>query len=253
MAVEPRSLILIVYAPVQTGNDRRSVAVVRAMEQALPGLRLEWTVTEDQRLTLLPQRDAWLIQARRDGGFPLICNNDERYPVMVSGLIAPAVTPGPGAPALLEVHAEFPLDAVGIAAATRLLEEVAEAAHAFWGRVLPEGVAETVSRQFHRAAHEAHVPPKGLPSLKFPWELSAPEIPHYVGWLNYWSSATARALGFPEPSRDVELLSRARRTATGGWVVRLSDAPLDLDDPSHLSALKRAYERFPEIGGRPSS
>nr|WP_095976989.1 DUF5953 family protein [Melittangium boletus] len=28
------------------------------------------------------------------------------------------------------------------------------------------------------------------------------------------------------------------------------DAPLDLDNPAHLDALKRAYERFPEIGGR---
>ena len=29
-----------------------------------------------------------------------------------------------------------------------------------------------------------------------------------------------------------------------------SEAPLDLDNPAHLDALKRAYERFPEIGGR---
>jgi hypothetical protein len=28
------------------------------------------------------------------------------------------------------------------------------------------------------------------------------------------------------------------------------DAPLDLDNPAHLAALKRAYERFPQIGGR---
>ena len=27
-------------------------------------------------------------------------------------------------------------------------------------------------------------------------------------------------------------------------------APLDLGNPAHLDALKRAYERFPEIGGR---
>jgi hypothetical protein len=46
------------------------------------------------------------------------------------------------------------------------------------------------------------------------------------------------------------LLSRARRTATGGWVVQLTDAPLDLDNPAHLNVLLRAYERFPEIGGR---
>ncbi|RKH00559.1 DUF5953 family protein [Corallococcus carmarthensis] len=47
--------------------------------------------------------------------------------------------------------------------------------------------------------------------------------------------------------------SRARRTASGGWVVQLIDAPLDLDNLAHLAALKRAYERFPEIGGRAAS
>ncbi len=57
-------------------------------------------------------------------------------------------------------------------------------------------------------------------------------------------------LGFPDAARDADLLSRSRRTATGGWVVKLTDAPLDLDNPAHLDALKRAYERFPEIGGR---
>jgi len=50
--------------------------------------------------------------------------------------------------------------------------------------------------------------------------------------------------------RDADLLSRSRRTATGGWVVQLTKAPLDLDNPAHLDTLKRAYERFPEIGGR---
>jgi hypothetical protein len=89
-----------------------------------------------------------------------------------------------------------------------------------------------------------------LPALKLPEDIPSPEIPHCLGWLNYWSAASARAIGFPDPARDAELLSRARRTATGGWVVRLTDAPLDLDNPAHLDALKRAYERFPEIGGR---
>jgi hypothetical protein len=29
-----------------------------------------------------------------------------------------------------------------------------------------------------------------------------------------------------------------------------TNTPLELDKPSHLEALMRAYERFPEIGGR---
>ncbi|GMU10553.1 hypothetical protein ASNO1_68070 [Corallococcus caeni] len=44
--------------------------------------------------------------------------------------------------------------------------------------------------------------------------------------------------------------TRSRRTESGGWVVQLTDAPLDLDNPVHLDALLRAYERFPAIGGR---
>jgi hypothetical protein len=130
------------------------------------------------------------------------------------------------------------------------LEAVGDSARAFWGRVDPEGVALTVAQQFHHSGDEPHVPPHGLPVLKLPEELRSDDIPHYLAWLTYWSAAAARAIGFPDPSRDAELLSRARRTASGGWVVQLTDAPLDLDNPAHLDALKRAYERFPEIGGR---
>ena len=86
-----------------------------------------------------------------------------------------------------------------------------------------------------------------------PKKIRSPEIPHRLGGLNDWSAAAARAIGFPDPARDAELLSRARRTETGGWVVKLTDAPLDLDNPAHLDTLKRTYARFPEIGGRSTS
>ena len=86
--------------------------------------------------------------------------------------------------------------------------------------------------------------------LKPPEKIRSPEILYYLGWLNYWSDAAAEAIGFPDPARDADLISRSRRTATGGWVVQLTDTPLDLDNPAHLDALLRAYERFPEIGGR---
>jgi len=89
-----------------------------------------------------------------------------------------------------------------------------------------------------------------LPALKLPSQIGSPDIPSYLGWLNYWSAATAQTLGFPDPARDAELLTRSRRTATGGWIVQLTEAPLDLDNPLHLGALAQAYERFPEVGGR---
>jgi hypothetical protein len=178
-----------------------------------------------------------------------VCNGDERYPVTIYGLETPA-RQAPGGQPLLDVHAKLPLDEAVIAAAADVLEGLAEGARAFWGHATPDGAALQIARQTSDPVRKPGVPPRGLPALKLSEDLRSPETPRRLGWLNYWSAAAARALGFPDPSRDADLLSRARRTATGGWVVRLTEAPLELDNPAHLDALLRAYERFPELGGR---
>ena len=242
-------LIFNVYAPALVGNDNRTLAAVHGLERALPGLRLEWRVTERRRLAALPQRDAWLAEEATRGEFPMVCNNDERYPVMISGLQRSAYEGAGGRPQF-QVHAKLPLDASVIAAAVDVLEAVAEGVRAFWGQATPDGAAGDIAEQIAPTLDGPPSPPRGLPALKLFEHIRSPEIPYYLGWLNYWSTAAAKAIGFPDPARDSELLSRARRTASGGWVVQLTDAPLDLDDPAHLDALKRTYERFPEIGGR---
>jgi hypothetical protein len=219
------------------------------MERALPGFRLDWTVTADHQMLRLPQRDVWLAQAIKDGGFPPACNNDESHPIMVYGTEYLA-SAAPGGRTLLDVYATLPLDAGGIAAAPDVLEGVAEGARAFWGHASLDSYGSKVADQNRHSPGDPDFTPRGLPAIKLPWHLPSPEIPRYLGWVNYWSAAAARIIGFPDPARDGDLLSRARRTATGGWVVRLTDAPLDLDNPAHLDALRRAYERFPEIGGR---
>ena len=246
-----KRLALTVYAPSLGGDDNRTLAAVHGMERALPGLRLEWRVTEERRLATLPQRDEWLVEAAARGKFPLVCNGDESFPVKISGLTTPASL-APGGQSLLDVHAKLPLDEAVIAAAVEMLERVAEGARAFWGHATPDGAALDITYQTAPTLEGPPSPRRGLPALKRFEHLRAPEIPGYLGWLNYWSAAAARAIGFPESARDAELLARARRTSSGGWVVQLTDAPLDLDNPAHLDALKRAYERFPEIGGRAS-
>jgi hypothetical protein len=244
-----RKITLIVYAPALVGDDSRPVAVVHGMERSFPDLRLEWMVSQDGRPIALQKRDAWLAEKTQDGGFPLVCNGDERYPVMISGWELSAGS-SPGGQAQFEVHAHLPPDAVGIAAAANVLEAVAESARAFWGHATPFRAGVDIARQTKNRPDDLEPPPRGLPVLKSPSAMRSPEIPHRLGWLNYWSAAAAGIIGFPDPARDAELLSRSRRTATGGWVVPLTDAPLDLDNPAHLDALKRAYERFPEIGRR---
>ncbi len=244
-----KHLDLTVYAPALGANDGRTLAVVRGMEQALPGLRLKWEVGKGGRPIELPQRDAWLADATTRGRFPLLCNGDERYPVTVSGR-GRSGRLGPGGQSLLDVQAELPLDATVLAVAADILERVAEGGCAFWGHATPDDAALDITYQTAPTLHGPPSPRRGLPALKLLEQIRAPEIPYYLGWLNYWSAAAAEAIGFPDPVRDERLLSRSRRTATGGWVVQLTDAPLDLDNPIHLQALKRAYARFPEIGGR---
>ena len=244
-----KRLGIVVYAPALVGHDRRALESVHGLERALPGLHLEWRVTERGRLAALPRRDTWLVESIEDGGFPLVCNGDESHPVTVSGRGRPGLF-SPGGQDQLEVHARLPLDASVIESAAAVLEGVAEGACALWGRATPDNAEGDIAYQTAPTREGPPSPRRGLPALKLFEHIRSPEIPYYLGWLNYWSPAAARALGFPDPARDAELLSRARRTATGGWIVQLTDSPLDLDDPTHLDALKRAYERFPAIGGR---
>jgi hypothetical protein len=247
-----RSLILITYAPALAGADSRPVSAVHAMERAFPGLRLEWKVSAEGRPIALPQRDAWVRQETKDGGFSLLCNGDESYPVTIWGTENPAIT-SPGGQAQFEVHAGLPLEAAAISVAMDVLEAVGEDSRAFWGHLSPGSLALEVADQTRRSASHPDVSPRGLPSIELSWNIPSPEIPEFLGWLNYWSAAAARAIGFPAPSRDADLLSRARRTPRGGWVVRLTDEPLDVDNPAHIEALRRAYARFPRIGGRSTS
>jgi hypothetical protein len=244
-------LLFSVYAPALAGDDGRALAAVHGLERALPELRLEWEVSKEGRPIALPQRDAWLVEAAKRGKFPLLCNGDESNPVTIAGLQRPASLI-PGSQPQLQVHADLPLDATAITAASSVLAGVAEGALAFWGHASPSGFGSEVAQQIRRSVHGPERSPRGLPLLNPPEKIRSPEIPHYLGWLNYWSAAAAQAIGFPDPVRDAEFLTRAQRTPSGGWVVQLTDAPLDYDNPAHLDALKRAYERFPEIGGRDS-
>jgi len=247
--IMPGVLAFIVYAPALGDKDGRTLDVIHGMEKALPGLRLAWRISEGGRPIALPHRDAWLVERTQDGRFPLLCNGDESYPVTVSGRERSGRL-SPGGQPQLNVHAELPLDEAVISAAAAVLEGVAEGARSFWGHASPYSYGSEVAQQFRRSTHGPERSPRGLPMLNLPEKLPAPEIPWFLGWLNYWSAAAAKAIGFPDPARDAELLTRARRTPSGGWVVQLTDAPFDYDNPAHLEALMRAYERFPEIGGR---
>lgn len=82
-------------------------------------------------------------------------------------------------------------------------------------------------------------------------EIDDPRSPEFYEWLNYWSPATAAHLGFPDPARDGEWLSRAERLDNGGWILQLTPEPLDMENrPDHVATVRRFLERFPQVGFR---
>jgi hypothetical protein len=249
MMSAPTDLGLAVYAPALVHGDARPLAIIHGMERALPGLRLGWTTSGKEDLIPLPHRDEWVATNSADGGLPFLCNDDDDRLVTLAGSENPNGLAAESPPHF-EVRATLLLDAAGLIAAADVLEAIAEGARAFWGHATPLNAGVEIAEQTSPTLEGPPRPPRGLPALKLPDKIRSPEIPHRLGWLNYWSAAAARAIGFPDPARDAELLSRARRTVTGGWVVPLTDVPLELDNPAHLDALLWAYERFPEVGGR---
>jgi hypothetical protein len=70
--------------------------------------------------------------------------------------------------------------------------------------------------------------------------------PAAIGWLNYWSSATAAFLGWNDSAPP----AGASRTPAGAWLWRLTPDPLDLERPDHAAALVDAYRSFPHVGAR---
>ena len=157
-----KRLGIIIYAPELVGNDRRALDSVHGMEKALPGLRLEWRLSKGGRPIALPQRDAWLVERIEDGGFPLVCNGDESYPVTVWGMGKSGLF-SPGGQALFEVYAELPLDEPVIASAAAVLEGVADGACAFWGRATPDGAALDIAYQTAPTLEGPPSPRRGLP------------------------------------------------------------------------------------------
>jgi hypothetical protein len=248
-ATRENQIGMIVYAPALARDDGRPLAVVLAMERALPGMHLELMISDEGQLIRLSDRDAFVAQESKRGEFPLLRSADDNLRVSITGWEKPAEV-SPGGQPQFEFHVALPLSADGVAVAAALLEAVAETGRAFWGHATPFSAGVDIARQTRGGRADREAPPRGLPAIKHPEMIRSPEIPHRLGWLNYWSAASAGVIGFPDPARDVDLLSRARRTASGGWVVQITDAHLDLDNPAHLAALLRAYERFPEIGGR---
>ena len=65
-----------------------------------------------------------------------------------------------------------------------------------------------------------------------------------LSWVNYWSDPVAQSLDFPNVERDKCVEGLYREVSNRGWLLRLTDRPLDLRIPEHVERLNWAYGRF---------
>ncbi len=235
------------YVPPLGAADDRPVRAVRAMERILPWAKLRFEPDASGRPAPLPDRDRRLLDAAAHGELAVVCTDDERRPVVLHAL---ETEPGEHVPAQLHVMADLPNQLDVQRSAADLLAAVGVAFAARWATANELSTAGRIALQTITDLPWPDRPPPGLPGLKMPQQLDSPLVPYSLGWINYWSKETAAYLGFPDPARHGELLARARAVEGGGWVVQLTDEPLDLDVPAHHEALRRAYELLPRVGGR---
>lgn len=232
--------------PLSAGDDR-PLRAVRAIEQLLPWVTLRFEISYEGAPIALTDRDRWLLKAAARGQFPLIANDDEARAVTIYGLPVDATK---CRPICLSVSARFPEEPEVLHRAAELVATIGVALGAWWGDAAQEETGSRIIDQIVDDNSSAESPPPGLPRLASYGSLDGPEVPGWLGWANYWSQATCRRIGFPDPTRHAELLQRARPADGGGWVVQLTDESLDLDIPAHVGVLARAYDLLPAIGGR---
>jgi hypothetical protein len=246
-------LVVVSFAPPLAAVDSRPVVVARAIEETWPDERMVWELRrrrgkkyEYDPVEHDEDRDAWLCGEAGDGRIPFVTNAVDDRLITLSGLTE-AASLGSGGVAQLYVFGELPGTPPFLERAPAMLARLVSGLDAHWGMVTPEAAHLEIASQVIPAG-SGDTPPRGLPPLLRSFdELDGPNLPHRLGWVNYWSSATAARLRFPDERRDQEWLGRAQQTA-GGWIVRITDEPLDLERAEHLDALQRAYARFGAIG-----
>jgi hypothetical protein len=118
-----------------------------------------------------------------------------------------------------------------------------------WGEISFSKTKTNLVHQIVRPHEKNRNPEYGLPIVKIPQFLNGPDIPFFIGWINYWSENTVEIVEFNQ-AKDSDLFYKIQHTDNGGIILQLTEEPLDLEIPEHLAALKKVYERFPKVGGR---
>ncbi len=262
-ALMSRDSLRIFFAP---GANSVSAEIVRAILEGLEGIagfpRLS-ILRDNIRLTTTTPSDrtgaARTLLAHTSTGDIGFAFLNKEYATWQDGYVVSFSKLRPEREERLEIW--VPPTAIDkVPQALELAAVLLDAAFAHW---TPPAEAQVITFQLAPVARQAAAPkavrefPRlGLPNLELRGQAThslRPDIVGWgiydiIGWVNYWSRETSALLGFPNPTIDAPLLKRSHQTATGAWLVRLTDEPLDLTREDHRQVVGWAYARFRAVG-----
>lgn len=216
---------------------------------------LKWTVDEKDRIKEIPDRCS-LIQdeLETNRNLPFVFNGKRGAPTtLVADIIDGESDLSPKGGSIQFVHLKAPIGVARLGMG--IIESFGDLIACYWAVASPLSLSRMTSRiaasldDLNYVDPDNPVPP-GFPRMYHFGEKYEPWNPDKVGWLNYWSPKTCEHLGFPDESKDRELLKRSKRLKNGAWIVRLTDDPMDPSRPEHLEILRWAYRRFDSLGVR---
>lgn len=230
-------LVLDAFVPPLEPGTLRAEEAVRAIEKSWPVHLICEVDNDGKRIRHDHDRPSYLTSDPR--GLAFIASAPDEPQATLTGLLEGEFLAPCGVD---ELHVLGHLPSLDAHRAAHGLMEVADALHAKWAMLTP-GPAHALIVEQVIAADSENQPPESLPRLD-PAEYLAEDVPRRLGWISYWSDRVAARLGF---AGETEPFASVRRVKTG-WIVQLTDEPLDLDRSDHRGALRAGYDRYPAIG-----
>jgi hypothetical protein len=249
-----RSFMLQLYCPKLHKGDKRTLRAIDAAENVL-GEKLLFHETATGPKRTVNRESLVRTEIAKSGSPPMITNGDKARYFAISGLALPMLLPA--GRAMFRAHAYIAPQLVRKIDSHQLLAGMGFAFEAWWGSLDPPTLGHLIYDQLHAPGVGAYgnpiVLPPGIPALSHVNELESAARPAWIGWINYWSDEAAALLGLTERNGDKIVPFQKVARVSGGWVLKVTNVPLDVARPDHLSRLVAAYERFPGVGRAPKA
>lgn len=149
--------------------------------------------------------------------------------------------------ASVSIHIMIPFTEIYINKSFDLMKIWGEATSAYNITADPDNMESSIREIINYDNTPEFIAPYGLPSINVKL-IENRNRPLIFSWINYWSPESSALVGITEA--DKKYFYKAEQLKNGGWVLQLTQEPLDINIPEHLTKLQDAYSRFQKVGGQ---